>query len=142
MPVGFQVSFDAADPRALGRFWAQALGYVEQPPPEGHESWDAYPDSVGAPADDRDAAYAVVDPDGQLPRLLFRRVPEGKSAKNRVHLDVNVGAGHPPLERPRIVRAEADRLVGLGASEQREATENREHWIVLQDPEGNEFCVQ
>ena len=142
MTVGFQVTFDAEQPRQLGEFWAQALGYVEQPPPEGHGSWDAYADSVGMPQEQRDGFYAVVDPDGGRPRLLFRRVPEGKSAKNRVHLDVNVGAGHPPLERPGIVRAEADRLVTLGANELREASEHGEHWIVLQDPEGNEFCLQ
>jgi hypothetical protein len=142
MTVGFQVTFDALDPKKLGQFWSEALGYVEQPPPEGHSSWDAYLDSIGVPADERDRAYALVDPEGTLPRLFFQRVPEGKAAKNRVHIDVNVGAGHPPLDRPGVVRAEADRLVGLGATEQREAVENREHWIVLQDPEGNEFCVQ
>jgi hypothetical protein len=142
MSTGFQVTFDASDPERLGRFWGAVLGYVQQPAPEGFDSWDAALEAWNVPVEQRDAMYAVVDPSGTLPRLLFQRVPEGKTAKNRVHLDVNIGAGAPPAERPAIVRAEADRLVALGAVEQREATENGEYWIVLQDIEGNEFCVQ
>lgn len=92
MGVGFQVTFDAAEPERLGRFWGAVLGYVEQPPPDGFATWDAFLDSVGVPEDARDTMYAVVDPDGVRPRLLFQRVPESKSVKNRVHLDVNVGA--------------------------------------------------
>jgi hypothetical protein len=140
--TGFQVTFDAADPTVLAAFWAQVLGYVDQPPPGDFESWDAFLDSVDWPADQRDATWAIVDPDGVRPRLLFQKVPERKTAKNRMHLDVNVGAGVPPDERRTVVRAEADRLVGLGAVELREADENGEHWIVLQDVEGNELCVQ
>jgi hypothetical protein len=140
--TGFQVTFDAGDPERLGRFWGDVLGYIQQPPPSGFESWDAALDAWNVPAEDRGAMFAVVDPDGVKPRLLFQRVPEGKTAKNRVHLDVNIGAGAPPADRPAIVRAEADRLVALGAVEVREATENGEYWIVLHDPEGNEFCVQ
>jgi hypothetical protein len=143
MAVGFQVTFDAADPVRLGRFWAQVLGYVDQPPPEGFDSWAAFLDSVGWPADQRDSRWAVVDPDGVRPRLLFQKVPEGKIAKNRLHLDVNVGAGiTDSAERRRTVRARADELVRLGANELREADEHGEYWIVLHDPEGNEFCVQ
>ncbi|HEY7009682.1 MAG TPA: VOC family protein [Jatrophihabitantaceae bacterium] len=138
----FQVTFDAADPQRLGGFWADVLGYVVQPPPEGFDSWDAFLDSIDWPADERDTLWAIVDPDGVRPRLLFQQVPEGKTAKNRVHLDVNVGAGAAPDERRAVVRAEADRLIGLGAVEEREADENGQHWIVLHDVEGNEFCVQ
>jgi hypothetical protein len=119
------------------------LGYVDQPPPGGFDSWDAFLDSIGWPADQRDTRWAIIDPDGARPRLLFQKVPEGKTAKNRMHLDVNSGAGvTDPGERRRVVRARADELVGLGASEVREQDENGEHWVVLQDPEGNEFCVQ
>jgi hypothetical protein len=143
MSVAFQVTFDAADPLRLGRFWAQVLGYVDQPPPDGFDTWDAFLDSIGVPANQRDSRWAVVDPDGARPRLLFQKVPEGKIAKNRMHLDVNVGAGIADTgERRRIVRARADELVGLGANELREADEHGEYWIVLHDPEGNEFCVQ
>jgi hypothetical protein len=142
MTTGFQVTFDATDPERLGRFWAQVLGYVEQPPPDGFDSWDAFLDSIDVPVGERDSMYAVVDPGGIAPRLLFQKVPEGKTAKNRVHLDVNVGAGLPPDQRRTAVRARADALVTLGANELREADENGEYWIVLQDVEANEFCVQ
>ncbi len=140
-----QLTFDAADALALGRFWTQVLGYVDQPPPDGFDSWDAFLDSIGWPADQRDARWAIVDPAGIRPRLLFQKVPEGeaaKTAKNRVHLDVSVGAGLPAAERPAVVRAKADELLALGAAEVREVDENGEYWIVLRDPEGNEFCLQ
>jgi hypothetical protein len=142
MTVGFQVSFDAHDPKRLALFWVQVLGYIEQPPPGGFDTWDAFLDSIDWPADQRDKAYAIVDPDGRLPRLYFQRVPEGKTAKNRVHLDVNLGAGMSPAQQRVAVRGRADELVALGATELREADENGEHWIVLQDIEGNEFCLQ
>jgi Glyoxalase-like domain len=142
MAVEFQVTFDAANPERLGRFWGGVLGYIEQPPPAGFESWDAFLDSVDVPADERDSKYAVVDPAGERPRLLFQKVPEGKTAKNRVHLDVNVGAECSPDERSAVVRARADELCALGASEVRVVEELGEFWIVMQDVEGNEFCVQ
>ena len=68
-------------------------------------------------------------------------VPEPKTVKNRVHLDVQVGAGLGPEERPGRVAAEVERLLGLGATHLRTYDEMGEHWVVLQDPEGNEFCV-
>jgi hypothetical protein len=142
MTTGFQVTFDAADPAQLGRFWAQVLGYVEQPPPEGFASWEAFLEAGGMPREQWDAAYAIVDPDGAMPRLYFQKVPEGKTAKNRVHLDVNVGAGLSGDERRSAVRRRADELEALGATEVREADENDEYWIVLHDIEGNEFCLQ
>jgi hypothetical protein len=142
MSESFQVTFDAANPQRLGEFWAAVLGYVMQPPPEGFDSWDAFLDSVSWPADQRDAMYAIVDPEGSKPRLLFQKVPEGKTAKNRVHLDVNVGAGLPHDERKSAVRTRADEIAALGATELRTAEENGEYWIVMQDIDGNEFCVQ
>ncbi|MDT4961244.1 MAG: hypothetical protein QOF87_891 [Pseudonocardiales bacterium] len=142
MSESFQVTFDAANPQRLGEFWAAVLGYVMQPPPEGFDSWDAFLDSVSWPADQRDAMYAIVDPEGTKPRLLFQKVPEGKTAKNRVHLDVNVGAGLPHDGRKSAVRTRADEIVALGATELRTAEENGEYWIVMQDIDGNEFCVQ
>ena len=86
---------------------------------------------------------AVVDPDGRGPRLLFQRVPEGKSAKNRVHLDLNVGMPRANEEASRAkVKEAATRLERLGAVKLREAEERGEFWIVMQDIEGNEFCLQ
>jgi Glyoxalase-like domain len=142
MTTGFQVTFDAAEPQQLARFWAEVLGYIRQPPPGKFATWDEFLDSIGWPADERDGFDAIVDPDGKAPRLFFQRVPEGKTAKNRVHLDVNVGAGLEGDERRARVRARADEIVALGATELREATERGEYWIVLRDIEGNEFCVQ
>lgn len=142
MATGFQVTFDAHDPARLAQFWAGVLGYVVEPPPEGFATWDAFLDSINWPADQRDVRSAIVDPDGKHPRLFFQKVPEGKTAKNRVHLDVNVSAGVAGDQRRAAVRARADALVALGATELAEVSEAGSHWIVLQDIEGNEFCVQ
>src|SRR5919198_918937 len=116
MTTGFQVTFDAHDPERLARFWAEVLGYVTQPPPDGFETWDAFLDSIDWPADQRDAAFALVDPQGTLPRLYFQKVPEDKVAKNRMHLDVNVSVGVPAEDKRAAVRKRADELVALGAS--------------------------
>ncbi|HET9556055.1 MAG TPA: VOC family protein, partial [Actinomycetota bacterium] len=85
---------------------------------------------------------ARVDPDGVGPRLYFQRVPEAKTAKNRVHLDLEVsGRGIPLEEVRRQVAAAVERAVAAGATKVREVDEADEHWVVLQDPEGNEFCL-
>jgi hypothetical protein len=144
MGIAFQVTFDCADPDKLAGFWAEALDYVLEPPPDGFDSWDAFLDSIGVPESERDNANAVVDPDGAGPRLLFQAVPEGKTAKNRVHLDVNVGGGSqvPEAQRRPRVDAKAAALVAAGASELRRVEERGEYYVVMQDPEGNEFCLQ
>jgi hypothetical protein len=143
MGVPFQVTFDAHDPAALARFWALALEYVEQPPPPGFESWDAFLDQMEVPDGLRDSRAAVVDPQGEGPRLFFQRVPEGKTAKNRVHLDVSISGGPGTDEATRRSRIEqhAARLVEAGGSGVRRVEEFGEFWVVMQDPEGNEFCV-
>ena len=143
MAVEVQVTFDAADPRALGAFWCEALGYVEQPPPDGFASWEDAIASWGMPPGRIEEQYAIVDPAGRGPRVYFQRVPEPKTAKNRVHLDVNVGAGAPDdAARAEAVRSRAHDLVRRGATVQREVAQDGEFWIVLTDPEGNEFCLQ
>jgi hypothetical protein len=86
----------------------------------------------------------VVDPEGKAPRIFFQRVPEGKTVKNRVHLDLNVGGGtRVQLEqrKPRV-EAEAERLVGLGARRVRAFEKMGEYWVAMLDPEGNEFDIQ
>jgi hypothetical protein len=98
--------------------------------------------ALGVPEDEQQSAYAVVDPAGVGPRLFFQQVPEHKTAKNRVHLDVNVGAGLADAERRAHIRAEVDRAVTLGATCPREVEQRGELWVVLQDPDGNEFCLQ
>ena len=144
MATPIQVVFDCADPDSLAGFWAEALGYKKQPPPEGYESWDRWLEAHGYAEEERDAASAIIDPDGAGPRIYFQRVPEPKTAKNRVHLDVNAGGprGTPPDERRKKVDAEVERLAGIGATEVRRAGEHGEYWVVMLDPEGNEFCLQ
>ncbi|HET7071452.1 MAG TPA: VOC family protein, partial [Nocardioides sp.] len=83
-----QITFDCADPNALAGFWNEALGYRYDSPPPGFATWDEALDHFGVPEEDRNNASASVDPDGKGPRLWFQKVPEGKVAKNRLHLDV------------------------------------------------------
>lgn len=144
MARGIQIVFDANDPAALAAFWIEALGYVAQPPPPEFDSWDEWAVAMGIPEENWNDARAIVDPDGVGPRVFIQRVPEGKTAKNRVHLDVNVGGGHdtPLEERRRRVDADVDRLVRLGAAGIGPIEQRGEYWVVLSDPEGNEFCVQ
>jgi hypothetical protein len=136
-----QVTFDAHDPEGLARFWIEALGYVVPPPPGDFATWDEALDSWGVPADERDRAFAIVDPGGAGPRLFFQKVPEPKTAKNRVHLDVNASAGRGGDARA-AVREHVERLEALGAERLDELDEPGGYWIVMRDPEGNEFCVQ
>jgi Glyoxalase-like domain len=88
-----QITFDCADPAGLAAFWAEALGYQLQGPPEGFESWEQALRAMSVPPENRNNASRVVDPKGSGPRLFFQRVPEGKRAKNRVHLDVRAAPG-------------------------------------------------
>jgi hypothetical protein len=143
MAATFQVTFDAADPPALGAFWCAVLGYVAQPPPDGFDDWDAALDAWGVPLEDRDSRHALVDPEGIGPQIWIQKVPEPKTAKNRVHLDVNVSAGiADDAARRAAIRSEAERLASLGATVTEELEELGAFWVVLQDPEGNEFCLQ
>ena len=126
MATHWTLGCDAADPHRLAAFWAAALRYVHEP---------GYDDPDGA---------SIVDPDGRGPAIGFLRVPEGKTAKNRVHIDIRV-AGEPPwdpAERERLVRARSAELVAAGATAVGEESYGGEFGhIVMRDPEGNEFCV-
>jgi hypothetical protein len=138
------VTFDCADPDGLARFWAAALGYQLQDPPPGFATWPEFLTAQGVPEAQWNSASAIVDPAGQGARIFFQQVPEPKQTKNRVHLDVSAsgGRGIEGTERRRRVDAEVERLVGLGATQQGPMERLGEHWVVMQDPEGNEFCVQ
>jgi hypothetical protein len=145
MATGIQVVIDCADPDRLAHFWAEALHYKIQDPPAGFATWPDFLRAQGIPESDWNKASAVVDPDKKGPRVYFQRVPEGKVVKNRVHLDLNVGGGHAAglQENRRRVDAEVQRLEGIGATVFRPGSvEDGEYWVVMQDPEGNEFCVQ
>lgn len=136
-----QVTIDCADPAVLAEFWSAALGYRLQSPPPGFESWDA---ALGIPVDRRNDASGIVDPDGRGPRVFFQRVPESKSGKNRLHLDVRVVPGLVGEERMAALEAECVRLQTLGATRlarHEPAPPMQGGHIVMADPEGNEFCL-
>lgn len=119
-----QVTFDCAEPERVARFWSEVLGYVVPPDASGFDDWSA-----------------CVDPTGAGPRLYFQRVPEGKTVKNRVHLDVRVGTGLVGAERLAALEAECARLVPLGATRLELLDDGTDSCIVMQDVEGNEFCI-
>ena len=136
-----QVTFDCADPERVARFWCEVLGYVVPPPPPGFESWDELDKQL--PPELQGSKFACQDPEGVGPRLFFQRVPEDKVVKNRVHLDVRVATGLVGDERLAALEAECERLVAIGATKVRvlPAGGIDESCIVMQDVEGNEFCL-
>ena len=147
-----QVTFDAHDPRALSLFWRDVLGYVHPGPPgvslpggaDPLEAWDDFLNRVGVPEDQRNTRSAIEDPDGHGPRLFFQQVPEDKVAKNRVHLDVRAAPGLSGAQRMAALESECDRLLALGARRLRReepAPPMSAGFIVMADPEGNEFCL-
>jgi hypothetical protein len=137
--IAVQVTFDATDPHRVARFWAEALRYekedhsalVGQLLDAGQLPADAVVDTDTGPGF-RDLA-ACRDPAGTGPRLLFQRVPEPKSGKNRVHLDLQVGA-----ER---VEAEVGRLEALGAEKAWTSDDRGPFTVTMRDLEGNELCL-
>lgn len=144
MSLEVQVTFDCADPDALARFWIEVLGYKYDDPPPGYATWDEALDAMNVPAERRNDASACHDPDGRGPRLFFQRVPEGKTAKNRVHLDVRAAAGLAGDERMAALEDKCASLVELGATRLRRSEPGEPFssgFIVMQDPEGNEFCL-
>ena len=104
---------DCSDPTELAQFWSKALGYT----------------TLGSAGN----YVMLVDPDRVQPKLLLQAVPEPKAVKNRMHFDIEV----------RDIHAEVDRLVTLGATQVSEApcSEHGSTWVLMNDPEGNEFCV-
>lgn len=142
MYTKIQVVFDAAEPRKVAAFWALALGYVPEPPPQGFASWEDFGRSIGMPEEQFGDQAAIIDPEGAGFRLYIQRVPEGKTAKNRVHLDVRVAS--PDVrgeERTRRIEERVTRLIEAGASLAWRHSDARGSSVVLRDPEGNEFCV-
>jgi len=142
MSKDVQITFDCADPASLATFWAEVLDYELQPPPEGFDTWEDALQAFGVPESQWNSRSAIVA-DG-APRVFFQRVPEGKTAKNRVHLDVRVAVGLAGDARMATLQAEAERLEALGATiAYRVEPDGRmeQGFITLHDPEGNEFCL-
>jgi hypothetical protein len=118
MATHWTLGCDAADPHRQAAFWALALGYVPEP---------GYDEPDGA---------SIVDPDGRGPAISFLRVPEPKTTKNKMHIDVRPGGGEP------AVRARVAELEAAGATSVRDHRYGPElSHVVMLDPEGNEFCV-
>ena len=147
-----QVTFDAHDPAKLSSFWRDVLGYVHPGPPgvdvpEGADplaAWDDFLARAGVPEEERNSRSAIEDPDGDGPRLFFQQVPEDKVAKNRVHLDVRAAPGLQGEARMAALESECTRLVALGATRVRRSDPSPPldaGFIVMKDPEGNEFCL-
>ena len=146
MASTFQLVIDCADPEPLARFWAAALGYELEPPPAGFGSWDEYWRQVGVPEDDLGlGADCIIDPAGRGPRIWFQVVPERKTVKNRLHLDISVRGGRSATieVRKQRVDAEASRLAALGAVIVAVLqTDGLDHYgVAMKDPEGNEFDI-
>jgi hypothetical protein len=146
MGVSYQLVIDCTSPESLAHFWAEALRYVIAPPPTGFDSWDDFYRSIGVPEEELGLGTdRIEDPNGEGPPIWFQVVPEKKSIKNRIHIDVNASGGRgSPLEtRRERVEAEASRLVSLGATRLRTIDEEGlDHYAVaLTDPEGNEFDI-
>lgn len=136
------VTVDATDPNRLAEFWGFALGYILQPPPEGFETWESFADAMHLTAEDRERYAAVIDPQGIGPRILFQRVPEDKAVKNRWHLDIDVvDRSLPKDQHDRNREAKIKALIRRGATETQRFDEPVGRWVVMTDPEGNEFCV-
>ena len=140
MAFDFQVVIDSAAPHELADWWAEALGWQVEPQ---DESFIRRMVETGAASEEDTtqhrgalvwkAGAALNSPDPDRPRVLFQAVPEPKTVKNRVHLDVRVGN-----ERR---EAEVARLIGLGATELWRGAQGPFEWVTLADPQGNEFCV-
>lgn len=152
--VTWQLTIDCNDPSLMVRFWGPALGYEVTPPPDGFDTWNDWYRSVGVPEDelddDVDAADRLFDPKGEGPKIWFQIVPEGKSIKNRLHLDLYPSGGRSvPLERRKaLVDAFVAELIEAGATVRNRYPEEfgsqadpNGYYVGMYDPEGNEFCV-
>ncbi|WP_075301304.1 MULTISPECIES: VOC family protein [unclassified Pseudonocardia] len=136
MTPTLQIALDATDPHALARFWAAALGYEVEDHTEivtGLLAAGHLTDDEVLTDGDRAAFCDVATCRGPGPRLFLQRVPEPKTAKNRIHLDLQVG--------PEAAPAEIERLVALGAEVAWVTSDRGPVNTTLRDPEGNEFCL-
>lgn len=138
------ITVDCHDAQVVSAFWRHALGYVEAPPPSGWSDWASFLTDHGVPESEWGDGATIRPASGDGPSISFLKVPEAKVVKNRVHLDVKVSGGRDvdqALREARIRAAEAD-LVAHGARRQREdrLDDHLDHFV-MEDPEGNEFCI-
>jgi hypothetical protein len=138
MATRIDITLDCAHAPTMGAFWKLALGYEDEPPPAPFATGADWMTSLGLPPDDWDKGAWLRDPDGVGPRLSILEVPEPKTAKNRLHIDVRVSAGVPAEQRWLRILETVAVLTEAGACELEVFDE---HHVVMADPEGNEFCV-
>jgi hypothetical protein len=152
MSTPFQLVIDCRDPELMAVFWAAALGYALESPPEGFATWDDWRRDIGFPEDELGMGPdSIVDPGGEGPRIWFRADEAAKVVKNRLHIDIHVSGGRTVFEarpvpiatRRERVDAEASRLAGLGATITGPLGDGSlDHYAVgMKDPEGNEFDI-
>lgn len=145
------IVFDCADPDEVSRFWLVALEGYDYPgsdpdgppgsPPAGFATWEAWADSMRIPEDQRYGVRTIIDTVGHRPDIFFIAVPEGKQVKNRVHLDIKATRDVTPADRQAHQDAEAERLIAAGAGLVGRIKDGDSSHLVLQDVEGNEFCI-
>ena len=140
MAYTFQVAVDCANPHGLADWWAEALGWQVEP---SDEAFIRTMVDAGYATDADTTTHhgvlvwregqAINHPEGSAPRMLFQLVPEAKTVKNRMHLDIRVGEEH--------IEQEVARLTAAGARELHRGRQGPHWWVTMADPEGNEFCV-
>jgi hypothetical protein len=140
MAYTFQVTIDSVAPHDLAEWWAEALGWAVEPSDEafirrmideGRASEEDTLRHRGALVWRAGAAISHPEPD-RAPRIFFQGVPEPKTGKNRVHLDLRTGDDYP---------ASVERLLAHGATKLYDGHQGPYSWVTLTDPEGNELCV-
>ncbi|TQS40114.1 VOC family protein [Cryptosporangium phraense] len=142
----WQLTINAKEPARLAQFWAAALGYTAVPPGAPDTSWNRhYRARLG---DSPAFADRIFDPEGLRPPIWFQPSPEERTGPNRLHLDLYPTGRDTTLTYERmveIVDARVAELVELGATVERsEGSDDPDdafYWVVLNDPEGNVFCV-
>jgi catechol 2,3-dioxygenase-like lactoylglutathione lyase family enzyme len=138
MAARIDLTLDCANPARLAAFWKLALGYEDEPPPAPFATREDWLTECGDPGDTADDGAWLHDPAGNGTRLSLLRVPEPKTAKNRLHIDIRVAGPGSADERWARITQSADRLTAAGATSLWEYPGGH---IVMADPEGNEFCV-
>lgn len=143
-PLVLGITIDCHDAQVVAAFWCHALGYVEAPPPQGWADWASFLTDHDVPKEEWGDGATIRPASGDGPSINFLKVPEARTVKNRVHLDVKVSGGRhvdQALRESRIREKEAD-LVAHGARRQREdRMDGHLDHLVMEDPEGNEFCI-
>ena len=145
MTMRFQLTFDCDDARVLAEFWGAVLGYKPSDPPKGFATWEDWLRYHKVPEEEWYEGASIEDPDGDgsARRITFLKVPEPKTAKNRIHMDLDVADRAAPIEdQVRDIDREVERIEGLGGTKMRADRIPTHYHVVMQDPEGNEFCVR